>query len=61
MKLERAIELNNISKEGFPVGDDVEDYYLAIKLGIEALKRLKLEKDEIPDSLWNYLPGETKD
>ena len=33
----------------------------AQKLGIEALKRLQREKDEIPDALWNPLPGETKD
>ena len=37
------------------------DFYDAIKLGVEALKRLKEEKDKIPDALWRPLPGETKE
>jgi len=43
MKLDKAIELLNTAKEGWPVGDS-EDYYKALELGIEALKRVKLNR-----------------
>ena len=58
MTLDKAIELLNIAKEGFPVGD-VEDYYIALELGIEALRQVK--ESRFDPSTWEpkLLPGET--
>lgn len=58
MKLDEAIEiLSDSAHLGMTTFN--QDYKDALKLGIEALKRLRQEKDEIPDTLWNPLPGET--
>ena len=58
MKLDKAIELLNTAKEGWPVAD-VEKYYKALELGFEALK-FKHEWDMgrvFPDTY--HLPGES--
>lgn len=60
MKLSKAVELGEIAKEGFPVGD-AEEYYKAMELLIEAGKEVKearLMGNILPHTL---LPGETKE
>ena len=60
MKIEKAIE---ILTDRFPSAEEVEDdnLYDAIRLGIEALKRIKSDRI-VNDDLNPYpLPGETKD
>ena len=60
--VKRAIELLNIAKEGFPV-NDAEEYYKAMELGIEALKRIKEYRDDHENitCTWRTLPGETRE
>jgi len=60
MNIPKAIEiLQEFDRGNMPaMPPDLRD---ANKLGIEALKRLKSEKDTIPSSLYNPLPGETKE
>ncbi|MBA7531605.1 hypothetical protein ES705_23818 [subsurface metagenome] len=41
-------------------GDPPEEHY-AIKLGIEALKRLGEYRIDNPETAWQLLPGETED
>lgn len=61
MKLETAIERLETAKEGWPGGDDAEEYYMAMELGSEALKRLiAWRNDNDEDLLWD-LPGETEE
>ena len=60
MTIDEAIGI--LQFQGAPEeGPTISDFIKARNLGIEALKRLKCEKDEIPADLWNPLPGETKD
>ena len=46
MRIDKAIELLDTAKEGRPLGD-VEEYYLALELGIEALKRVEVRRDRL--------------
>lgn len=59
MKIGKAIELLDVAKEGWPFND--EEYYKALKLGIEALK--VIQKLRPGSSYWREmrLPGETKE
>jgi len=60
MKLEKAIE--NLKQEvlirPLPHEQNLND---AHKLGIEALKWVLLEREQIHEPIFNELPGETKD
>ena len=60
MKLEKAIEITNfhIAEHTIHQSRDITD---ALKLGIEALKRV--EEARVKGTIWNYslLPGETRD
>lgn len=40
MRIDKAIENLNIAKEGFPT-KNAEEYYIAVELGIEALKAIE--------------------
>ena len=60
MKLEKAIEL----LEEMPKVIDHQkliDLPLAVKLGIEALKRLQELRIDNPGTGWHLLPGETEE
>jgi len=46
MKIDRAIKLLNIAKEGWPA-NNAEKYYKALELGIEALKRIQKNREGI--------------
>lgn len=60
MKIAKAIEhLNAIKDSGEYLGDP--DDSRALKLGIEALKRLQIHRTEHIDIGFNPLPGETED
>uniref|UniRef100_A0A6M3XWA1 Uncharacterized protein n=1 Tax=viral metagenome TaxID=1070528 RepID=A0A6M3XWA1_9ZZZZ len=60
MTIDKAIELLDTAKEGFPVKDD-EEYYKAMELGIEALKRLEEGRKRGYDYFGHLLPGETEE
>ena len=60
MKLDKAIELLNIAKEGFPT-NDTEKYYKAMELGIEALKNKQGQRLYGVASSAILLPGETEE
>ena len=60
MKLEEAIELLDIAKEGFPA-NDTEKYYKAMELLIEAGKREKSNRDNPDFIIVGPLPGETEE
>jgi len=60
MKIEKAIELLETAKEGWPMGDNSEDYYKALELGIEALKQVKEARFDPGSWTPQTLPGETK-
>lgn len=60
MTLDKAIELLKIASEGWPVGDN-EDYYNALDLSIEALKRVQHLRQFWGKDLNTILPGETKE
>ena len=58
MQLSKAIEiLERWYAGGFAT--KIEDMNPAIQLSIEALKRIKSEKDTIPESIYSPLPGES--
>lgn len=60
MTLDEAIEILNLSKEPDFEGDS-NDFYKALQLGLEALKRINAERRNNA-SLYNYeLDGETKE
>jgi hypothetical protein len=52
MNIDKAIELLTTLKEGWPLTDS-EQYYVAVELGVEALKRIKADR-----STTLLLPGE---
>jgi len=58
MKIDKAIELLETAKEGFPLGN-VEQYFVAMELGIEALKAIKNYRQLPAYSTLRILPGET--
>lgn len=60
MTIDEAIKIlqKDIDSPGSAEFGDVKE---AEGLGIEALKRQKDERDTIPSSIYNPLPGETKD
>jgi hypothetical protein len=63
MTIDEAIELLKVAIEGFPVGDCSEQYYKAMELGIEALKRIKYYREELERNKIlkvHLLPGETE-
>ncbi len=59
MTIDEAIGLLTCAKEGFPV-ENVEPYYKAMELGIEALKQLKLLRAMAAFQSQDLLPGETE-
>lgn len=61
MKLEKAIKLLEGVKESWPIRSNAEEHYKALKLGIEALKREVVYREEHPFGRGFPLPGETKD
>ena len=60
MKLEKAIEILYLSKEPEFEGDS-NDFYEAIQLGIEALKRHKAQECCPVNVIVGPLPGETEE
>ena len=60
MNLEKAIETLTKEYERWKVCNQW-DYCIALKLGIEALKRLEEDRRDNPHTAWLLLPGETKD
>jgi len=58
MRVERAIEILLNHQADMPRAD-VPDLISAIKLGIEALKRLKEHREHHIDITYRALPGET--
>jgi hypothetical protein len=61
MTIDKAIELLKIASEGWPVGDDMEDYYKALDMGIEALRRVREARKKAYFTTRSLLPGETKE
>ena len=57
MTIDEAIELLNVAKEGFPA-NDTEKYYVAMELGIEALKDIQKHRKGTFSIL---LPSETEE
>lgn len=60
MKLDEAIELQNVVKEGFPISD-TEKYYKALELTNEAAKRIHNARIDGTFASTNPLPGETEE
>ena len=60
MKLEKAIEIGEIFVKELDIPQRVEER-AAIKLGIEALKRIKSHRQHSIQVDFRLLPGETKD
>ncbi len=60
MNIKKAIELLELAKDN-PGSLDALELSRADDLSIEALKRLRDEKDMIPPPLWRPLPGETEE
>lgn len=60
MTIEKAIEILSDTESTYRQRH-WDDYIVALKLGIEALKRLQQQRgDESRDPFW-HLPGETKE
>jgi len=60
MTIDEAIKLLEVAKEGWPLIDQ-EKYYTALELGIEALKRIKLRRDQGKGYEPKLLLGETEE
>ena len=60
MTLEKAIELLTLHFKGHTVKRD-PDFFNACYLGIEALKRLKRNREDPVLAIFTPLPGETKE
>lgn len=60
MTLEKAIEINNLSEKGAYVGS-YGDLHGAMKLGIEALKRIRESRQHTDVGFHYLLPGETEE
>lgn len=60
MKLAKAIEILTIATK-LPKGESYSNYQTAIKLGIEALKRIKSFRTNMGSQKFWQLPGETEE
>ena len=60
MNIPKAIEVNKDNVDFFE-GDGYQECADAIKLGIEALKRIEVYRNSPLGLHWFPLPGETKD
>lgn len=59
MTLEEAIDLLTTASLGWPQGDNTEKYYTALELSIEALKRIKDQRNRSRMYRRYLLPAET--
>lgn len=60
MDIEKAIELLKIASMGWPAGgENINDYYTALQLGIEALQRIKRQRQMSVRARRYLLPAET--
>ena len=59
MKIDRAIEIFETEEEDTFMGSETE-WKSALKLGIEALKRLQEERKHMQTAFTGLLPGEIK-